>query len=391
MPRLGATFDVKGDGRWILQATYGHYAGKAAETQFADNTNVGTPNLIRYLYNGPAGQGVGFAPGFALSNYTVIAGSFPINNIFLDEGLNTPRTKEWTVQAGTRLGRKGEVKVVYASRKTTDLLDDFITLDRGRTTVTQDGRTFGTFDNVFITNTDIPHREYQAGELQAAYRITDKWSVSGNYTLQIKNDGNFEGEAGNQPGNYSIIGDRPEFYNAARHYPDGHLPFGYQKHRVRAFSTYDVGFGRASRASLGVLYRYDSPQVFSYSAANVPITATQRARNPGYANLPTTQTLFFGERGSGEFESEHLVDFALNYELPVWKTARPWFKAEVRNAFNKQPLIGFNTTISPDANSPADDLGLRTGYTKGANFGKDTSNLHTPIPREFRFSVGFRF
>jgi outer membrane receptor protein involved in Fe transport len=391
VPRLGATFDVKGDGKWILSATYGHYAGKQSETQFADNTNVGNPNLIVLQYAGPLGEGVNFAPGFDLSNYTVIGGSFPVNNVFLDSGLKTPITKEWTAQAGSRLGRRGEVKVVYAHRKTTNFLDDFITIDRGKTTVTQNGRTFGTFDNAFITNTDIPERGYQALDGIFNYRVTDKWTVAVNYTHQFKNDGNFSGEAANQPGNYSIIGDRPEFYTEARHYPVGHLD-QYEANRVRAFTTYDVGFGAFGRASLGVLYRYDSPGAFSFIANNVPVSAIQKAKDPGYASPPTLNTnLFFVGRGTGRYEASHLVDFALTYEVPVWKTARPYFKAEARNAFNAQPLIQYNTTISVDPNSPLDSLGLPTGYITGPNFGKDTSNAHTPIPREFRMSVGFRF
>jgi hypothetical protein len=145
------------------------------------------------------------------------------------------------------------------------------------------------------------------------------------------------------------------------------------------------------------VYRYDSPQVFSLSSANVPITALQLARNPGYARPPTTQTLFFTERGAGgEFESSHLFDFSLHYDVPVYKSARPFIKAELRNAFNKQPLIGHNVTVTPDANSPVDALGLRTGYTRGANFGKPlnshtATDPHVPYPRELRFSVGFRF
>src|SRR5262249_50776690 len=90
VPRLAAAFAPKGDGNWILQATYGHYAGKAAETQFARDTNVGNPNQVNLLYNGPAGEGVGFAPGFDLSNYSVIGGSFPVRNVFLDKNLKTP-------------------------------------------------------------------------------------------------------------------------------------------------------------------------------------------------------------------------------------------------------------------------------------------------------------
>jgi hypothetical protein len=144
--------------------------------------------------------------------------------------------------------------------------------------------------------------------------------------------------------------------------------------------------------SLGALYRYDSPGAFSFIANNVPVSAIQRARNPGYATPPTLNTnLFFGDRGIGRFEASHLFDFALTYELPIWKTARPWFKVDVRNAFNAQPLIQFNTTIAVDPASPLDGLGLPTGYITSANFGKDTSNLHTPVPRELRMSVGFRF
>jgi len=391
VPRLGATYDVQGDGKWILQGTYGHYAGKQSETQFGDNTNVGNPNLIVLQYAGPAGEGVNFAPGFDLNNYTVIGGSFPVQNVFLDSGLGTPITKEWTLQAGTRLGRRGEIKLAYADRHTTSFLEDFITIDQGKTTVTENGRTFGTFDNSFITNTDTPRRKYKALDGIFNYRVTDKWTVNANYTHEFTNDANFVGEAGNQPGNYSIIGDYPEFYNEARHYPYGHLA-QFESDRIRAFSTYDMSFGGFGRASLGVLYRYDSPGTFSYIASNVPVSSIQKSRNPGYATPPTLNaSLYFGDRGIGRFEASHLFDFALNYEVPVWKTARPWFKAEVRNAFNAQPLIQSNTTVSADASSPVDALGLPTGYIKGANFGKPTSNAHTPIPREFRFSVGFRF
>lgn len=397
VPRLAATFDVKGDGQWILQGTYGHYSGKASETQFADNTNVGTPASVTYTYQGPAGQGIGFAPAFNLANYRIVGGSFPTANVFLDQGLDTPLTKEWTLQAGTRLGRSGEVKVVYSNRKTTNFLDDFITIDRGRTTVTDGGVAFGTFDNVFVQNTDdINRRAYEALTLESSYRLTGSWTLGASWTHQIKNDANFEGEAANQPGNYSIIHDRPEFYSAERHFPVGKTD-DYQKNKVRIFSVYNLGLAGAGTVSLGGIYRFDSGGLYSLTAANVAITPQQTARNPGYARPPTTQALFFGARGEGgEFESSHLFDFSLNYDIPVYKSARPFFKAELRNAFNKQPLIGFDTTITPDAASPKDALGLATGYVRGANFGvplnaQTATGPHVPFPREFRFSVGLRF
>jgi hypothetical protein len=81
----------------------------------------------------------------------------------------------------------------------------------------------------------------------------------------------------------------------------------------------------------------------------------------------------------------------LNYSVPVFKSLRPWVKFEVRNAFNKTPLIGSNVTITPNASSPLDSLGLPTGYTKGASFGKGTATTHFPFPREILLSMGFHF
>jgi len=390
VPRLGLSFDPKGDGQWVLQATYGHYAGKSSETQWADNTNVGTPNLVVGQYTGPAGQGVDFAPGFDPASYAVIGGSFPIRNVFLAEDVETPITKEWTLQAGTRLGTRGEIKAVYTNRSMDHFIEDFITIDLGRTTVTENGRTFGTFDNAFITNTDIPLRDYQGLQFQGSYRVTDDWSLSASWTVQLKFESNIEGEGANTPGSYSIHGDRPEFYTLERHFPIGR-PDDFQKHKVRVFSTYELGLGRAGRVSLGALYRYDSPLTYSLFSSNVPITAQQLARNPGYANPPTTQTLFYAARGSEEFNAQHLVDFALNYDVPVFKSLRPYVKVDVRNAFNKQPLIQHNITVTPNNAGPRDALGLPTEFIRGALFGQGTGNTHYPVPREMRFAVGFRF
>jgi hypothetical protein len=390
VPRLGMTFDPKGDGQWVLQATYAMYAGKQAETQFADNTNVGTPNLIQLRYTGPAGQGVGFAPGFDLNNYTVFNGSFPIRNVSLDENLSTPSTREFTVQAGTRLGQRGELKAIYTNRRTDNLLDDFITLDRGRTTVVENGRTFGTFDNSFVTNTDVPFRNYDAVQLVSSYRFADNFSLWANYTLQLNNEGNFEGEAANQPGNYSIIGDRPEIYSEARHYPAGSLA-QFQRHKVRAAASYDLHMGGAGTVGIGLLYRYDSPLTFSFLSNNVALTAIQRSLGAAYAGLPTTQTIYYEGRGTGEYEASHLFDVALNYDIPVWKTVRPYVKFDLRNAFNAQPNIGFDTTVTPDPNSPTDNLGLRTAFVRGSNFGNPARLIDNPTPREFRLSLGFRF
>jgi hypothetical protein len=394
VPRLGASFDVRGDGKYKLDATYSHYSGKYSETQMANNTNVGNPDYIYYLYTGPEGQGRSFGPGIDPANYPIILdGGFPTANIFYADGIKSPVTKEWTGAFGMQLGQGGYAKAIYTWRDTSSFVQQYVTRSTGATNVVVNGFDFGTFANQLWDNSNAGERTYQGLQFQLGYRVTPRWRVDGHWTLQLKNDGNQEGEGTNTPGAPSIFsGYYPEIFNEARHYPIGRLN-DFQKHRVRLWTIYDLGLGKFGNLNVGAIYRFDTGSAYSIQALGRALSTTQRAiGSPLYPNLPGSQTLFFADgRGSETFESSHLVDFSVNYSVPVFRTWRPWVKFEVRNAFNKVPLIGYNTTVTPDNNSPLDNLGLRTGYVKGASFGKGTSTAHYPFPREIFLSMGFRF
>ena len=85
----------------------------------------------------------------------------------------------------------------------------------------------------------------------------------------------------------------------------------------------------------------------------MPLSAIQKARIPAaYTSPPTNQTLYFGERGSVNFAGAHIFDLGLSYSVPVWKTIRPWFKLELRNAFNNDKLTTWNIAITPDNDRP---------------------------------------
>ncbi len=77
VPRLGVAYDPAGDGRLSLQVTYSHYSGKYSEAQFAETTNVGTPNLLYGVYVGPSGQGGDFAPRSTRTTTSRFSASFP--------------------------------------------------------------------------------------------------------------------------------------------------------------------------------------------------------------------------------------------------------------------------------------------------------------------------
>ena len=91
------------------------------------------------------------------------------------------------------------------------------------------------------------------------------------------------------------------------------------------------------------------------------------------------------------FDAAHLWDLGVQWEIPVFRTLRPYAKLDVFNLFNNDKLIAWNTTVSPDNNGPRDALGLPLNYIKGASFGRHTSNTSYPAARRFAVALGLRF
>ena len=398
VPRLAASYDVLGTGSTILHATYGHYAGKFSQVQFAVNTNVGRPSEVDYVYSGPAGQGLGFAPGFDLANYTrVVFANFPTANVGMADGIHSPLTREFTVGLGRELG-KASARATYVWRTASQFVEDFVDLSRGTTTVPL----VGTLTNRVYDNTDDLHRDYQALVLESGYRGNGSVSVDGSYTLQLRNNGNFAGEAANQPGVPSIFGNFPEIYGPAlnRLAPDGRLD-NYQRHKLRVWGTYLRTLGRFGSVDVTPMWRVNSGGVYSLTAS-IPVPAAQLARNPGYPQADVSgasrETVFFGARGENDFKGYGVMDLAATVNVAVWKSLRPLFKVEVYNLLNNQKLISWDRTVAADNASDLDPNGIRTGYTKGPRFGQATSGVHFPQPylgqnggRAARVAFGLRF
>ena len=387
VPRLAAAYELREDGGTVVGGSYAHYSGRYTSSVFGRNSQVLNAGRVTSVYTGPAGQGYDFAPAFNLANYSVVSGSFPTANIFLADDLTSPLTREVTLSAAQRVGRGGDIRATYVWRTATGLVETFIDdpSAAGKTVVAQNGVTFGTFDNVTYRNSDDAVRDYQALELQGTYRLRSNWTVAGHWTLQLQNEGNYEGEAANQPGIGSLVGDYPELLVEARNYPMGRLD-DYQQHKLRVWSIYHLDLGRFGSVDVTPMWRYNSALTYSLAANNVPLSAVQRGRNPGYARLPGSgangsQPLFFAERGSEEFAGYGLVDLGATYQVPVWRALRPWVKLEVLNVLNNDTLIGWDTTVTADGTSPLDANGLPTGFIRGARFGQGTSTAHYPRPR----------
>jgi hypothetical protein len=395
VPRLGAAYDLTGDGHTVLLGSYGHYAGKYNDVQFSRNTNVGNPDRFVGQYVGPAGEGRTFAAGFDPNNYVAIGGTFPTANVFFDDDLKSPLTREFTL-ALAREFKHGWGRATYVKRHATDFVEDFITIDGGTTTIDRNGL-FGVFDNAIYRNTDLAERRYQGLDFQSSYRVRSNLIVNGQWTVQLENDGNFEGEAANNPAIPSIIGDYPEIYVAERTFPDGRLD-DFQRHKVRAWVSYGLDLHQFGRFDIVPLYRFNSARTYSLVAGAVPLSAQQVAANPGYVRLPASQPIYFGGRGTESFKSAQLVDLAVTYGVPVWHSVRPWIKLEVLNLLNNQDLLSWDTTVGPDNAGAMDAFGLPLSYVRGPNFGKATSNGNYARPRQgmdggrtFLLAAGVRF
>jgi hypothetical protein len=441
VPRLAVAYDVRGNGDHVIHATYAQYSGRYNEAQIGANSLVGNPPDINFTYTGPAGQGRGFSPGFDLANYpldTAFVFNAPRANTIMDPNLKSPLTHEITASYGVNLqSGRGFAEGTFVWRKMRDFIEDFQTTAQGTSHVfvsitdpnaggPTDDPNAPAFTNRLFTNTNLAHREYDALVFQTRYRISSNWTINGHYTLQLKNDGNYLGEGSNTPGSTvfsnspSIIGNFPEAFNADRNYPDGHLPT-FERNRLRVWSVYNWNLRQYGDLSLSGLWRVDSALSYSLAARNQPLTQAQvqimtAAGYPDAADLAalgpiTGNMVFFGGLGSQQFAGYGLFDVSLNYNVPVFRTLKPWVKLDVYNLFDNLKLIAWNTTIKQDPNTPADSLGLRTGYapsnpaTFGTATGNTVSNLFntainafplsfTTAPaggRTFRAAVGIRF
>ena len=126
----------------------------------------------------------------------------------------------------------------------------------------------------------------------------------------------------------------------------------------------------------------------------MPITALQRAaiQAAGYVDELTTgandirfngQTIDFGDSTT--------VDLSVNYQLPLVKDVKVWLKADMINVFDDDSQISGEDDVVGDFNGPLNALGLPTTFNDRSDTGDGEAAGHFVLPREYRFTIGFRF
>ncbi|HVT18210.1 MAG TPA: TonB-dependent receptor [Thermoanaerobaculia bacterium] len=413
-PRLGAAYDLKGDGDWVINATYGTYVAGLANGQGDNTSAAGNPSVYQFGYKGPpintpgqplttnadaiqqifnwfnANGGTNNA-SLLLANPTIPGGTLVIRG-----SLKSPSTDEYTLGFTKRVGNRGFARLDYIHRTGTDFYLRVTDLSTGRTVLPNGSLA----DLGVLTNASGQlHRKYDGLHTQLQYRAFDRLNLGLNYTLAHAR-GNFDGETAGSGPVASIIGQYPEYKDpAAWNNRAGDLGID-QRHNLQFFGVYEILRGHQHRLSASFIERYASGTPYG-AIGNVADRSF--VTNPGYVRPPTTVTYFYSARDAFRTDNISATDLAVSYSFlfgALGKDAEIFLEPQVLNVFNQKGVITPNNTDVQDATNTAGLLGFNPFTTKpvegvnwnrGPKFGKAQIPTDYQTPRTFRFSVGLRF
>jgi outer membrane receptor protein involved in Fe transport len=410
-PRVSAAWDPKGDGDWILNASYGEYVSAIASTQANSSALGGNPATITWFYRGPA---INLDPNAANlipadvalqqlfqwfdqqggTNNTANLRSvdIPGGTTVIRGSLDSPYTTEYALGAAKRLGSRGLVRADLVHREAHDFYMNRSDMSTGRVPTAT-----GPADLAIVENNDsLVERVYDGLHAQFQVRPTDRLSLGGVWTWSHLR-GNFDGETTASGPVAATDLTNPEYKQQSWNNPRGDLALD-QRQRIRLFGVFDILTG-TNKLSLGVLQNF---------ASGLPYGAVGRVdprpyvKNPGYVLPPSTVTYYYANRDAFHTDDTTATDLTLNYSFNwkmLSKDIEVFLEPEVLNVFNEHGVVNVNTSVldatrtttlqkfNPFTDKPVEGI----NWAKNSTFGKPQNKDDYQQPRTFRFSVGFRF
>ncbi len=424
-PRMGVSFDPFGNGRLRINASYGVYVGRLAETIAGAGSANGNPAVFAWYYRGPSI--IDATPEDAMrriwewfdaqggpQNMAPWTSNVPGTQRQIPDQLVSPNVAEIAVGVGSQLGR-AFLRADYVSRDWRDFYAERRTLAIG--TVTLPNGSIA--DKSLVGNTDALKRTYDGLTVQAGFRPSARINIGGNYTWsELRGNATLESVGSvvltETAGEYY-----PEYLNFARNKPEGFLA-GDQTHKVRAWGSIDFPTA-IGNFNVSAIQSFDSGDAYSHT---ISVNPSLTIKNPGYRTPPQSVTYFLSDRGEFRFDNTTSTGLALNYNTnPSWLRGASFFvNADILNVFNEDSG-SFNTdilsqtssaciqTTGPDAGkrcatfNPFTDTPVEgVHYVKDARYGKPTSETIPLVnvgglsfggsfqtPRTYRGSFGIRF
>jgi outer membrane receptor for ferrienterochelin and colicin len=425
-PRIGATFDPKGDGDWVFNASYGQYVAALANSIGDSSSTAGAPATIQWAYQGPTVNDNVNAPNLVTTEdalrtlfnwFNSVGGpgnrsflvfeSIPGANVQIRESLTSPNVQEFVLGASKRLGNRGVVRLDVIRRDFTDFYSSRTDLSTGRVLTPTGAPT----DLTLIENNDsLYERTYDGVQTQFRYRFSDRLDFGGNYTWSHL-QGNFDGETRDNGPITGALESYPEYKEARWNQPDGDLSAD-QRHKASLYGVFRLFSTEYHTLNVSLLQSFTSG--LPYGAVGT-VRSSGFVTNPGYVTPPARVTYFFTARD--EFRTDDILrtDLSFNYSFKL-KGVELFLQPEILNIFDaedldttdsrflNQSVVSFDTggtcsragagggpgpcqNFNPFTTTPVEGI----HWDKGATFGQPINQTGFQRPRTFRFSVGVRF
>jgi len=394
-PRLGAKYDLKGDARWILGASYARYNGKLLDQVLTSATRQGNIAEVDFLALDDTTR-VPFSAIFDLSNYDFSAAGLSYANL---PGVNlriSPRMKSPSIHeaqlslahafkdstAGT-----GYVRATAVYKKWTDLVDYRIGNDGQASYVfPETGEVIHPYVQHWDNNPDAT-RDYRGLELDFS-SSKGRWQFQGNLTWS-RLWGNYEGQDAFTPGrgegihawdvtDGTVMFDR--HITAPSGYLKGHVPF-----RARLMGTFTTS-SRLGKTTWGLMYRYDAgsreseTRLISGEALNPALP--EEARNSWFTQYRDRR------RGGLKGNPAWYLDLSVNHEWKVGTVRKVpvtgFLKVVVKNVLNHKQLLRTPRSYEAAAVSPDEP------WVPDASDRKAGADCYGE-PRTYAFAAGLRF
>lgn len=408
-PRLAVAWDPTGRGTWLVNGGWSRYVASVNSNVADAAAAAGRPATYIFDYLGPA-VNAGASPAvpahealrelfewFLAPGASRVPRSAPVVpgvNVRMDGGLGPLDAREIAAGVARRLGPRGSVRVDGIFRRYLNFYATRRDMSTGRVT----GPQSTAYDLALITNAAArAERTYKGLLAQASYRAAARLQLYGSYTLAWT-EGNVDGEDAAIGPTMVLTGDYPEYRETDWNAPSGPLATD-QRHRLRAWGTWDVPVPRAAgRVTLGFVQRFETGLAWSAVGS---INPRAYVVNPGYLTPPSAVQYYFGPRGEYRTGTVGATDVSLNWarRLPGTTKGQVFVRAFLVNALNRAAAVRVNKTVltrndsttyvafNPFASTPVP--GVHYGF--GSDFGQPIGPSDYQAPREFSFSFGIRY
>ncbi|HQT93434.1 MAG TPA: TonB-dependent receptor [Thermoanaerobaculaceae bacterium] len=433
-PRLGVTFDPKGDGNMVFNASFSRYVMTIANTGNVADQSPQSPATFLWGYYGPEfntncdpvsgtncmspqdvlrGVFNWFDSVGGTSSFPDYGFAIPGYNRIIRGSLNSPYAEEIAAGVTRRLGNTGLVRLDYVHRNFKNAYTTRVDMGTGQVNVVALGQDWGKQDLGLIENSSFLKRTYDGVDLEANFQVRDSWTLGGNYTWS-HTYGNFNGETSGS-GPVTTTGTPtyyPEYQNVAWSNPSGNLGTD-QRHRGRVWVVWQALNSKHNSLSMSLMQSYFSGTPYGAAGA---VRSYLYVTNPGYTNRPSSVSYYFTPRDAFLTDAITRTDISVNYSFKfpaLGKDIELFVIPAVTNVFNEHGVTSPNTTVydytnfssrlasfnpfttkpveCPQGATTATCKGLGANWQKGPNFGKPTSPAAYQTPRTISLSVGVRF